>query len=87
MARDSSQELMPFLALAINQIAVSHLSKPKGESSNMVPTLRENLARGCFIALEQISRVVSQVYNYRFNGFTRSAIPAHTFAQIIETHL
>src|SRR5487761_1398540 len=35
----------PFLELAISQIAGSHLSKPSGESSKIVPTLAENCLR------------------------------------------
>ena len=38
-------DLAPFLQLVIIQIAVSHLSKPSGESSKIVPTLTEN----CFL--------------------------------------
>ena len=33
---------MPFLQDARSHIAVSHLSKPMGESSKMVPSLTEN---------------------------------------------
>src|ERR1700716_3835340 len=33
---------MPFLQLAISQTAMSHLSRPIGESSKIVPTLTEN---------------------------------------------
>src|SRR3989442_1407882 len=39
---------MPFLSLTIIQTAGSHLSRPMGESSKMVPTLIENCERGCF---------------------------------------
>src|SRR5207245_6531054 len=42
-----SYELMPFLALAMSQIAANHLSSPSGESSKMVPTLDENCRFGC----------------------------------------
>src|SRR5438552_12997283 len=38
-ARPSSCELMPFLELAASQTAGSHLSRPSGESSKIVPTL------------------------------------------------
>ena len=36
---------MPFLEFAVSQTAGSHLSKPSGESSKMVPSLTEN----CFL--------------------------------------
>src|SRR5665213_629061 len=39
MLRAISQDETPFLQLDINHIAVSHLSRPTGESSKMVPTL------------------------------------------------
>src|SRR6478672_9668511 len=41
-ARASSCELIPFLELAASQIAGSHLSRPSGESSKIVPTLTLN---------------------------------------------
>src|ERR1035441_5583570 len=41
-----SQDEIPFLALVMSHIAVSHLSRPIGESSKMVPTLMENWASG-----------------------------------------
>src|SRR5580698_8088640 len=55
IARPSSWELMPFRALAIIQIAGSHLFRPMGESSKRVPALKEN----CFRHFEhfQILRV------------------------------
>jgi hypothetical protein len=40
--RPSSCDEMLFLLLGMSQIAGSHLSKPSGESSKIVPTLREN---------------------------------------------
>ena len=40
--RPNSCDEMPFLELAISQMAGSHLSKPRDESSKMVPTLSEN---------------------------------------------
>ena len=43
--RANSQELTPFFALTIIQVAGSHCCKLKGESSNTVPTLTEN----CFL--------------------------------------
>src|SRR5438105_15615834 len=33
---------MPFLQLAMSQIAANHLSRPSGESSKIVPTRTEN---------------------------------------------
>src|SRR5438094_9789270 len=47
IARCSSYELMPFLQLDASHIAGSHLSKPIGESSKIVPTLAENFCFGC----------------------------------------
>ena len=47
--RRRSYELTPFLQFAKSHIAVNHLSRPIGESSNMVPTLSENFRRGCFV--------------------------------------
>ncbi len=44
-----SQELTPFLQLQIIQNAHIHLSRPRGESSKMVPTLSVN----CFLHPEQ----------------------------------
>src|SRR5258708_4915332 len=38
---------MPFLQLEVSHIAGSHLSKPIGESSKIVPTLAENFCCGC----------------------------------------
>src|SRR6267378_7033967 len=38
---------MPFLQLDASHIAGSHLSKPIGESSKIVPTLAENFCFGC----------------------------------------
>ena len=46
MARAISWLLMPFLALAISQTVGSHLSKPRGESSKIVPVLRVNFLLG-----------------------------------------
>ena len=43
-ARWSSHELIPFRLLAIIHIAGSHLSKPSGESSKMVPSFTLNWA-------------------------------------------
>src|SRR6266536_3255822 len=43
--RASSQELIPFLALTIIQVAGSHLSSPRGLSSKIVPTFTLN----CFL--------------------------------------
>ncbi len=40
-ARPSSCELIPFLLLATSHIAGSHLSRPSGESSKIVPSLIE----------------------------------------------
>ena len=40
-----SQLLIPFLQFTISHIAVSHLSRPIGESSMMVPVFKENLGR------------------------------------------
>src|SRR5213082_2324233 len=45
MARWTSYELMPFLALASSHSVGSHLSKPSGESSKIVPTFIENCLR------------------------------------------
>src|ERR1700728_2937181 len=55
-ARASSCELIPFLLLATSQTAGSHLSKPRPESSKIVPSFTEN----CFLhALHfQMRRVV-----------------------------
>ncbi len=41
-SRADSQELMPFLQLTTSHKAASHLSRPKGESSKIVPVLSEN---------------------------------------------
>src|SRR6266436_2651654 len=38
---------MPFLQLDVSHIAGSHLSRPIGESSKIVPTLAENFCLGC----------------------------------------
>src|SRR5205085_5351241 len=38
---------MPFLQLAFSHMAGSHLSKPIGESSKIVPTLAENFCFAC----------------------------------------
>ena len=38
---------MPFLQFTISHMAVSHLSRPSGESSKMVPVFSENLACSC----------------------------------------
>lgn len=46
-ALPSSCEEMPFLELAASQTAGSHLSRPSGESSKIVPTLTLN----CFLQL------------------------------------
>ena len=47
MERWSSIELTPFLALAMSQFAVIHLSMSMGESSQIVPDLgRELLSTG-----------------------------------------
>ena len=43
--RTGLELLMPFLQLATIHIAGSHLSRPMGESSKMVPTLTENCLR------------------------------------------
>src|SRR5690349_5696415 len=43
--RANSQELMPFLALAMHQTATNHLSNPRGESSKIVPTFTLNCFR------------------------------------------
>src|SRR5580692_5155631 len=51
-ARPTSQELMPFLAFTIIQKAGSHLSRPRGLSSKMVPTLTEN----CFLQSRHFHR-------------------------------
>src|SRR6266487_4864601 len=40
---------MPFLQLTSSHIVGSHLSRPMGESSKIVPTLIENLRLGCFV--------------------------------------
>jgi hypothetical protein len=42
-----SQLLIPFLQFTTSQSAVSHLSRPSGESSKMVPVFSENFAFGC----------------------------------------
>src|ERR1700688_5142825 len=49
---------MPFLQLAIIQTAVSHLSRPIGESSKMVPTLTENCLWGCLALHSHRRRVL-----------------------------
>ena len=48
---------MPFLQLAISHRASSHLSRPSGESSKMVPTLTENCRFACFSLHCQMRRV------------------------------
>src|SRR5881394_1979126 len=55
-ARASSWELIPFFELATSQMAGSHLSRPSGESSKIVPSLTLN----CFLQdlHFQIRRVV-----------------------------
>ncbi len=47
MERAISQELIPFLAFTNSQSAASHLSRPSGESSKMVPVFSVNLALEC----------------------------------------
>src|SRR6266511_5952173 len=59
MARPSSCELMPFLALAISQIEASHLSSGIGESSKIVPTLTENWRRQSLFLHFQSRRVLT----------------------------
>src|ERR1017187_4074943 len=46
MARWTSYELMPFLQFTICHIAASHLSRPSGESSKMVPVFDVNCRLG-----------------------------------------
>ena len=48
---------MPFLQFDTSQYAGSHFSKPIGESSKIVPTLRENFCLGC---------LVRQLYSFDF---------------------
>src|SRR5271170_7965274 len=48
--RASSHELMPFFALTMSQTAGIHLSKPRGESSKIVPTFTVN----CFLQVLQL---------------------------------
>src|SRR4051812_10283701 len=48
---------MPFLQLTSSHIAQSHLSRPSGESSKIVPTLMENCRFGCVPLHSQILRV------------------------------
>src|SRR5690349_10142668 len=47
-ARCSSNELMPFLALAISHIATNHCESGSGLSSKTVPTFVENCLRHPF---------------------------------------
>src|SRR5579862_3130021 len=51
-ALPSSQELIPFFALTIIQNAGSHLSIPRGDSSNIVPTFTLN----CFLQPRHLNR-------------------------------
>src|ERR1700681_1818310 len=48
IARAISQLLIPFLQFTICHIAVSHLSRPMGESSMMVPVFKVNCGEACF---------------------------------------
>src|SRR5271169_4045002 len=65
-ARPSSCELIPFFELAISHTAGSHLSRPRAESSKIVPTLTEN----CFLqALHFQSRRVER---------NESSLPSHS---------
>ena len=48
MARGTSQLLMPFLQFTICHMAISHLSRPMGESSKMVPVFKVNCGASCF---------------------------------------
>ena len=41
------QLLIPFLQLTISHIAVSHLSRPTGESSMMLPVFSVNCGAAC----------------------------------------
>src|ERR1700736_1888835 len=45
----NSYELIPFLQFTKSHAAGSHLSRPIGESSKMVPTLSENFRFGCLV--------------------------------------
>ena len=47
-ARWISQDEMPFLQFTSIHMTGSHLSKPSGESSKMVPTFSENFCFPCF---------------------------------------
>ena len=47
--REISQEEMPFLEFTTSHIAVSHLSRPSGESSKIVPVLSVNCGAACFL--------------------------------------
>src|ERR1017187_800296 len=48
MARAVSQLLMPFLEFTTCHMAASHLSRPRGESSKIVPVLSVNCGAACF---------------------------------------
>src|ERR1035438_10446763 len=48
MARWTSHELIPFLEFTICHMAMSHLSRPIGESSITVPVFRVNWGASCF---------------------------------------
>src|SRR5258708_1427725 len=60
---------MPFLALTINQIADSHLSRPIGLSSMIVPILTLK----CFLHSKQI-----QILRVRTNEYLRDSQRGHS---------
>src|SRR5712692_5012295 len=61
--REISQELTPFLQLTTIHIAVSHLSRPRGESSKIVPVFSVNCGASCF------SRQCQRLYFSRNSTF------------------
>src|SRR5258708_28999426 len=60
----TSHELIPFLQLAIIQVATIHLSRGIGESSKIVPTLIENCRLSCRFLQRQILRVAMKCASF-----------------------
>ena len=77
---------MPFLQLAISQTAGSHLSRPSGESSKMVPTLSENFRFGCLVLHSQPDATIEVdglAAAGRAGDAVRPATGNHEFAAVV----
>src|SRR6266498_4769004 len=72
---------MPFFALAINQIAVSHLSKPSGLSSKIVPTFSLADIRASIAPSNRYREVASKTVRH----FTAASTTAHSKLDILES--